>query len=461
MRSGEQLNLGLLGRPGWTGWGVTLAAVFLPVVALAGSDDWSQFRGPDGNGICIQGQVPVEWSNQRNLAWKVRIPGAGWSQPVIFGNSVFLTTAVSDHPSRPKNYENGTIDPHTVSGDKAPAPEVMMEWKVLAIDLQSGAQKWISTVVSGKPRYPIHPSNTYASETPAVDARGIYVWFGASGTAAALDHAGRLLWRREMGVFRQQQNLGGGSSLRLCQGLLYLQCFNEEQAFLICLDTREGREKWRISRDRPGTAWTTPLLWQNAGRLELIACGQKLITSHDPLTGRELWRGSGIEMPGPASLTADRNRLYFGFKSSGKKTKLYALNAGAEGDQSVAEGSKTFRCEAWALLGAAPGMASPVVTDDCVYVVNDGVVGCYDTASGREHFKARLPGFHCVVASPLVVGRQVIFLDESGSAAVLKAGSQFEILGRSKLDDTFWASPATAHDALVLRGVDYVYCIRE
>jgi outer membrane protein assembly factor BamB len=106
-------------------------------------------------------------------------------------------------------------------------------------------------------------------------------------------------------------------------------------------------------------------------------------------------------------------------------------------------------------------MASPVVADGCVYVVNEAVVGCYDAASGREHFKERLPGFRCAVASPTVVGRRVIFVDESGSAVVLKVGSTFEIVGRSKLDDTFWASPAAARDALVLRGVEYLYCIRD
>jgi outer membrane protein assembly factor BamB len=299
-----------------------LALASLPLAAQAGSDDWPQFRGPEGNGVGTNVQIPAEWSSDRQPAWKVRVPGSGWSQPVIVGNRIFLTTAVSDQPWRPKDYSSGAADPHTVSGGKAPAPDVTIEWKVLAIDLQNGDLKWASTVVSGKPKYPIHPSNTYASETPAADDRGVYAWFGATGTMAALDHTGHLLWRRELGVFRQQENLGTGSSPRLHQGLLYLQCFNEEQAFVVCLDARSGREKWRISRDQPGTAWTTPLVWANEGRIELILCGQTLITSHDPLTGRELWRGSGVQMPGPSSLAADRSRLYFGFRSPLKGTKL-------------------------------------------------------------------------------------------------------------------------------------------
>lgn len=444
----------------WFDRGAILVVCFFPAVALAASGDWPQFRGAEGNGLSPKSPIPAEWSNDRNLAWKIRIPGSGWSQPVILGNTIFVTTAISDLPSRPKDFSSGTSDPHTVSGSQVPAPDVKIQWKVLAVDFQSGNLKWDSTIASGKPKYPIHPSNTYASETPAVDARGVYAWFGASGTLAALNHAGPLLWRRELGVFRHQQNLGGGSSLRLHQGFLYIQCFNEEQAFLVCIDTQDGREKWRMKRDQPGTAWTTPLLWQNHNRTELIVCGQNLISSHDPLTGLELWRGTGFEMAGPSSVTADRSHLYFGFSSSSKKNKLYALNAGAEGDQSVAQGLKAFQCEAWSLLGAAPSMASPVVVEGCVYVINQATLICCDAASGKEHYKERLPGFHCSVASPLAVGNQVVFVDESGGMVVLKTGSKFEIVGQSKLEDRFWASPAAAQGALVLRGVDYLYCIR-
>jgi outer membrane protein assembly factor BamB len=431
------------------------------LVAAARPDDWPQFRGPLGNGVSANAQVPVEWSNQKHLAWKLRIPGAGWSQPVIVGNLIFLTAAVSGQPWRPKDYASGTADPHTVSGDKVLAPDMDLEWKVLAVDLPSGAIKWATTVVSGKPKYPIHPSNTYASETPVADKRGVYAWFGACGTMAALDHAGHLFWRRQLGVFRQQNNLGTGSSPRLYQGLLYIQCFNEEQAFVACLDAKDGREKWRITREKPETAWTTPLVWHNERRAELIVYGQKLMTSHQPLTGQEIWRASGVEMPGPSSLAADGRRVYFGFRSSVKRTSLYALAAGADGDQSVTNGLSAFKCEAWAVAGAAPGMASPVAADGCVYVLNDAVLSCYDAASGKEHFKERLPGFRCAVASPVVAGHKLVAVDESGSAVVLKTGPKFDLLGRSKLDDAFWASPAVTRDALVLRGVDCLYCIRE
>jgi outer membrane protein assembly factor BamB len=452
---------GLSVLAGLNRWAATAVLLISAAMTQAASGDWPQFRGSDGNGISVKGRVPTEWSADHNLAWKTRLPGSGWSQPTVFGERIFVTTAVSDHPSRPKNYEGGIADPHTVSGGKASAPDVSIDWKVVALNLRNGSVDWSFTAASGKPKYPIHPSNTYASETPAADDRGIYAWFGAVGTVAALDHTGHLRWRRELGVFRQQENLGTASSLRLYKGLLFVQCFSEEQAFVVGLNTSDGSERWRINRTLAGTAWTTPFLWFNQHRVELIVCGQKLITSHDPMTGRELWRGLGDDMSGPSSPTGDQSRLYFGFKSTLKKTKLYALHASADGDQSVVEGANTFRCEAWSVTGVAPGMASPVVADGCVYVINDATVGCFDAASGQAHYKQRLPGFHCVVASPVAVGSHVIFLDESGAAVTIRTGAMFDLLGKSKLDDTFWASPTVAHDALILRGVDFIYCVRE
>lgn len=437
-----------------------LLGIGLALAASTLADDWPQFRGPDGNGVSAHGRIPSEWSSTNHLAWRVPVPGSGWSQPVTVGNQVFLTTAVGGPPARPSDYASGVSDPYTAAGETAPAPDTLVEWKVLALDLRSGARQWERTVVSARPRYPVHPSNTYASETPAADSQAVYAWFGAAGTLAALDHDGSLRWRRELGVFRQQGNFGTGSSLRLYRGRLYVQCFSEEKALLVCLGTHNGRTLWQLDRPSPGTAWCTPLVWHNRQRTELVVYGQKLMTSQDPLHGRELWRASGIDMPGPSSCAADDRHLFFGFASPLKRTSLYALEAGAKGDQSLAGTTKTFACETWSVPGAASGVASPVVAAGCLYVARDAFVGCYDVATGREHFRERLPGFRCVVASPVAVGPKVLVVDESGLAVVLEAGPQFAVAGHAKLDDTFWASPAVARGALLLRGMNHLYCLR-
>jgi outer membrane protein assembly factor BamB len=422
--------------------------------------DWSQFRGPSGTGVGEDAAIPLEWSKDKHLAWKTAIPGVGWSQPVTIGSLVFITSALSDKPQRPVDYTNGIADPYTLTGAKAPAPELMVHWKVFALDLQTGAIQWEREAASGKPKYPIHPSNTYASETPVADGRGVYAWFGVTGVMVAFDHAGHRLWQKQLGMFRQQNNYGTASSPRLSEGLIYLQCFNEEQAVLVCLDGRDGQEKWRLARPVAGTAWNTPLIWRNAHRTELVVCAQKLMTSHDPLTGREYWRASGFDMPMIPSLSADAQRLYFGYLSPTAGGPLYALAAGAEGEQRNNQGNKTFLTEAWKAADAAPGMPSPLATAGCVYVLNDNVLKCLDAATGNEHFKKRLPGFRTVVASPIAVGNRIVILDEVGHAVVIQAGPNFQILGQSRLEDRFWGSPATANGALLLRGLEYLYCIR-
>ena len=434
--------------------------VFLVSFTVGHAGDWPQFRGPSGTGVAQDGSIPLEWSKDKRLAWKTAIPGVGWSQPVTFGSLVFLTSALSDKPQRPPDYESGTSDPYTLSGAKAPAPQLIIHWKVFTLDLQNGAIQWERSAASGKPKYPVHPSNTYASETPAVDARGVYAWFGAPGIIVAFDHAGQRLWQRQLGVFRQQNKVGTASSLRLFEGLIYLQCFNEEQAVLFCLDAKDGQEKWRLARQTAGTAWNTPLIWRNARRTEFVVCAQKLMTSHDPLTGNEYWRASGPDMPVIPSLSADAKHLYFGYRSPTAGGPLFALNAGARGDQGLSQGDRTFLTQAWKAPDAAPGMPSPLAISGCVYVLNGNVLSCLDAATGKEHYKTRLPGFRTVVASPIACGDRILILDESGHAVVLQAGPKFQILGQSRLEDRFWASPASANGTLLLRGLQCLYCIR-
>jgi hypothetical protein len=213
---------------------------------------------------------------------------------VIIGNLVFVTSAITDRPRQPKDYASGTADPYTISGGSAPPPEGSVDWRVFALELRTGVMRWQRSVASGKSRYPIHPSSTYANETPAADERAVYVFFGAIGMLAGFDHEGQMLWRRELGVYRQQNNTGAASSPRLFGELLYLQCFNEEQAFLVCLEAKSGRERWRSVRDEVGTSWSTPLIWHNECRTELLASGPKLMTRrwHAPRS-RTLTRACG------------------------------------------------------------------------------------------------------------------------------------------------------------------------
>lgn len=439
-----------------------LGLVVTASLADPAAAEWPQFRGPKGNGTAAPATIPLEWSETKNIAWKIPLPGAGWSQPVVFNGRIFVTSAVSDPPIRPKDFSAGAKDPSSIPGlTKRKAPDVTIDWRVIALDLQTGKTLWNQAALTGKPKYAIHPSNTYATETPAVDAHGVYAYFGATGTVAAFDREGQPLWKRELEASPTLQSLGTGSSPALFEGKLFIQSFHEERAFLVCLDTRTGGEKWRVTRDKAATSWSTPLVWRTPTRVEVVASGGQLMTGHDPETGKELWRVTGINVPGASSLTADRDRVYFGYRSPFGTTPLYALRAGATGDQTPAAGEKAIKSEAWSRAGAAPGMPSPVAAGGYVYTLNDNVLNCVDAATGEVKYKERLPNLRSIAASPVAVGDKVIVLDENGKAVVLKAGPTLDLLGRGQLDDTFWASPALTGGTLLFRGIDHLYCIRQ
>lgn len=424
------------------------------------ASDWPQFRGPLGNGTSNDARLPDEWSERTNLAWKIDVPGAGWSQPIIANGTVFLTAAVSTPPLRPKGYTAGADDPHTTTGSKTPAPDITLEWKLWAVDESSGRIMWERTVATGKPRYSAHPSNTYASETPAGDRERVCMFFGSAGIAAAFDHEGELLWKRSLGVFRMQENYGTGSSPRLHSGLLYIQCFSDEQAFLVCLEASNGSEKWRVARPRPGSCWNTPLLWQAAGGPDLVVCGQKLMTGHDPMSGAERWRLEGLDMPAMTSACVDEMRLYFGCRDPFKGGPLRAFSRVPGGLNNSPDAAPMMVRESWSAPGSAPGMPSPVAGNGFVFAVHDNFLACHATDTGRQLYKERLPGLGAVIASPIIAGDKLLVLGESGDALVLRAGARFELLGQSKLDGLFWASPAASSKSLILRSADHLYCIR-
>ncbi|HEX6884422.1 MAG TPA: PQQ-binding-like beta-propeller repeat protein [Planctomycetota bacterium] len=431
-----------------------LLASTLPLV-----QDWPQYRGPDGTGVAPAAEVPMQWSATENLAWKVALPGQGWSQPVVVGGTVYVTTAVGEGLEPVLGMEAGIADPRTNAAGKV--PDVTLDWRVIALDLATGKERWSASAAKGKPQYPIHPSNTWASETPVAHAGGVVAFFGATGTLAAFDPAGKPLWKAELGAHPVANGFGTGASPAIHAGKVFVQCFNDDAAFLVAFDAKSGKELWRVQHPEPGTSWASPLTWHTGQRVELVASRDKLLTSHDPASGKELWRIVGVTGPSMCSFAADPERLYFGQRSPMGSPPLYALAAGGAGDLSPAKGSADVKGQAWAMKNASPSMSTPVAAEGLFYLVNENLLTCRDAASGEELYEERLEGLVTVAASPLVVGGHVLLLDEEGEAVLVPLGPEFEIAGRGKLDDLFWATPAVAGDALLLRGVAGLYCVRK
>jgi outer membrane protein assembly factor BamB len=433
--------------------------VCTPISGGSGGSDWPQFRGPSGTGAVPAADIPLEWGASKNVAWKVALPGQGWSQAVVVGGTVYLTTAVGEGLETPMGMAAGIADPRTQKAGSV--PDATIDWRVIALDLASGKERWSQSVVQAKPKFPIHPSNTWATETPVADAGGVVAFFGATGTLAAFDPSGKALWKAELGAYPTMQGYGTGSSPAIHDGKVFVQCFNDEKAFVACFDAKSGKELWRVQRESAGTTWASPLVWRNEKRVELVCSGPKLITSHDLSSGKELWKLAGLEGPSMCSFGADAERLYFGQASPMGSPPLYALTAGGAGDLSPATGSTEPRSQAWAQKAAGPTMPSPVAADGLLYVVNDNLLTCRDASTGEQLYKERVGDLVTVAASPIVAGDKLLLLDEEGRAALVQVGPEFEIVGRGKLDDVFWTTPSVAGDALLIRGLAGLYCVRK
>lgn len=437
-----------------------VACLCLWSARLTSADDWPQFRGPKGDGSLASVRHPLEWSADQNVAWKAVVPGSGWSSPIVVGGRVFVTSAVSEGELKPKNMQEGARDARSlpIPGFVKPL-DVMLRYQVHCLDLATGEITWSRVVVEDKPKIAIHPSNTFATESPAADEERVYAFFGTVGVLAAFDWSGNLVWEKRLDVYPVTFGFGTGSSLALADGRLFLQRDNDEKSSLTAFDAKTGQEIWKVDRESK-TSWSTPFVWKNRSRTELIACGSGSVLSQDPATGEEIWRLERITSSFSASPTANEDYVFFGSSGPLSSSPLYAVKAGAVGNITLERGKKSNEYVAWYRTGSGPGMASPVVYGDLLYVPAEGILKVFEVATGEPVYRQRVPGAKIFVASPWAADGKIFFLDEEGKTFVLKAGRTFELLGTNTIADTFWSSPAIAGPEVLLRGVHGLYCIR-
>jgi outer membrane protein assembly factor BamB len=441
------------------------AAITCGAISGVVQADWPQFRGPNGRNNTETATPPTEWSQDKNLAWTAKIPGSGWAAPVVVGQMVFVSTAVTDPPIIPKDMMKGVMDPLSrpdpnAKGPKA-GPDIKIDWQVICLDLASGQQKWAKTAANGKPQYSIHPSNSFATETPCADAERVYAFFGQAGVVIAYDHAGKEVWKKDVGTFPGNADLGLGASPALHNGKLFIPLLNEKKATVLCLDAKTGNEDWKAEREKPGTSWATPFIWANSARTELVICGKGMVTGHDLKDGKELWRMTNIDSSFSSSPAATQDIIVFGNGGPGSKSPLIAVKAGANGDISLKEKETANDYIAYFKLGSAPGMSSPVTVNDYLYVPGQGTLACYEIKTGKQVFKETLKGARMIASSPVVADGKMYITEESGKTIVVKAGTEFEVLHTNNLDDLIWSSPAIAGDRLLIRGVKGLYCLKK
>jgi outer membrane protein assembly factor BamB len=391
--------------------------------AQSAVSDWPEFRGPGGQGHSPERGLPLQWGEGKNVAWKTRIAGLGWSTPVVAGGRVWLTTAI----------EQRGVSLRVLAFDVATGLEVV---NVEAFNIPSSRRE-------------INPKNSWASPTPVIDGDRIYVHFGADGTAA-LTTSGEIVWKAR---FEHQSQHGAGGSPIVYRDLLILNCDGSDAAFVVALDKHTGKVKWKTNRGIPADqAYTTPLVIHAADRDQLISVGAFRARAYDPLTGREIWRvryDDGFSnVPRPVFA---HGLVYIatGFQ----QPSLLAVRPDGTGDV-------TRTHIAWVLKRGAPLTPSPIIVGDELYVVTDGgIASCVDARSGAVIWQQRLGGTYS--ASPVFADGRIYFLAEQGVTTVIAPGREFRKLAANTLDGGLLASMAISGGSFFLRTDSHLYKVVE
>jgi len=419
------------------------------------SRDWPQFRGSSA-GVAEDSILPTAWSTVKNVVYTVEIPGRAWSSPVVWGDRIFVTSAVSEGDAeKPKK---GLY----LGGDRDTASDKSHRWMVYCIDFNSGNVLWEKLAHKGVPKHPLHIKNTYASETPVTDGERIYAYFGNVGLFC-YDMDGNELWSKRWGSFKICYNWGTAASPVLYQGRLFIVNDNEEQSFLIALDKKTGKQIWRVDRDEKSN-WATPYVWENKLRTELVTSGKNKVRSYD-LDGRLLWEVGGMSSIVIPTPFAKQGLLYIGSGYVGdRKRPIYAIRPGAEGDITLKEGEHRNKYIAWWQAKAGPYNPSPIVYGDYLYVLYDrGYFSCYDARTGNEVYSRQriAAGATAFTSSPWANKGKIFCLSEDGDTFVIQAGPEFKVLGCNKLDEMCMATPAALRGSLIIRTISKLYRIQE
>jgi outer membrane protein assembly factor BamB len=438
---------------------VMAATVSLLMAAAAGAQNWPQFRGPGAAGIAEGKPLPVTWNVEKNenVLWQTEIPGLGHSSPVVWGDRVFLTTAISSDPKAGLR--------HGLYGDVEPSNDLSPHtWKVYALDRRTGKIIWEQVAHQGAPRTKRHPKSSQATPTPATDGKHVAVSFGSEGLYV-YHWNGKLAWKKDLGAlnagwfFDPDYEWGFGSSPIIYKNMVILQCDIQKDSFIAAWDLKTGKEVWRTMRDEI-PSWGTPTVVEAGGRAELVANASKFIRGYDALSGKELWRlgpNSEITTPTPFAWQS----LIFVTNGYAPIQPIYAVRAGASGDISLKGDATSSDSIAWSVKRGGPYTPTPIVYDGVLYVVsNQGILTAYDAKSGQRIFQERLGKAGVPVSSSSVAGDgKIYFSGEDGEVFVVKAGRQFELLAKNPVGGVMLATPAISDGVIFLRTTQRVIAV--
>ena len=447
-------------RSAYTATVSSTAALLLLVSSLdaqqgraPGADSWGHWRGPSQTGVAA-GAAPVRWSDTSNVAWKVEIPGRGHSSPVIWGDRIFVTTAV---PTGRKAEPSAAADRGGRRSDTGAGAREEHRFDVLALDRATGKTLWRQTAVTAAPHEGYHATyGSFASNSPTTDGQRLYVSFGSRGLFA-YDMSGKPLWQRDFKIqMRMFQEFGEGVGPVLDEGRLIVLFDHEGDGFLAMLDAATGREVWRTPRT-DGTNWAAPLVVRQDGRKQIVVNSPRKIRGYDYESGKQIWEttGLGLNTIPRAVQQGDSVLVMSGFINPA----LFAIRLGREGDLAGTDAIK------W--RAANRGLAytsSPVLHEGKLYFVTDnGMASSIDAETGMPVYQqVRLPKPYAIKASPVAAGGLLYFPTEDGDVVVARIGSTLDVIATNTLtDQSFVASPAIAGGDIFLRSRTHLFRIHE
>jgi outer membrane protein assembly factor BamB len=438
------------------------AAVPIPdalVSNLVAAGHWPSFRGPFASGVADSQNLPEQWdgTKNQNVKWKRAISGLAHSSPIVWGDKLFITTAVSSQG-------DATFRPGLYGDGDASADRSSHRWLVLCLNTRNGEVLWERVAHEGVPRDKRHVKATYANSTPATDGKRIVAFFGSEGLFA-YNLSGTLLWKKELGRLdagaydTPSYEWGTASSPILYRDTVIVQCDVQKGSFITALDADTGKTRWLTER-KELPSWGTPTVYADAERPELVTNGSNFIRGYDPASGRELWRlGGSSKITAPTPIFAQG--LIVVASGRAPERPIFAIRAGAEGDITLPQGEITNRFMSWSKVRKGPYMPTPLIYKGRLYVVNNqGLFDCYELISGREIFSERIQhrgsGFS---ASPVAADDRLYIAGEDGDVFVYEAGMECNLLAKNPMGEPLMATPALSRGMLFIRGQRHLFAV--
>jgi outer membrane protein assembly factor BamB len=410
--------------------------LLLAVPLIAADDDWTNYRGPNRDGVA-RGDVPLEFGGTKNLAWKTRIPGRGHSSPIVWGNKIFLTTAIA----------TGAADEY------APNPKKEHRLVVMCLDRITGKVLWERNVKTVTPPdgYQV-PYGSYASNIPTTDGKRLYIFWESRGMVV-YDLDGKLEWQKDFPQMRKRGEFGEGTPTVVDGDTIYLKFDQEENSYMVALDKNTGKELWRTERAEP-SSWSPPLIVTHNGKKQVITTGTK-VRSQDPATGKLIWEAAGLGLNAIPAPVAANGVVYAmtGFRNP----NLLAIKMDREGDLTGTDAIL------WTNNRGNSYTPAPVLHNDILYFISDtAMVSAFKASTGTALYQQqRLPAAYSMKASPIAVNGKLYFMTEQGDVVVTKMGEKFEVLATNKVsDEMFIATPAVAGNTLYVRGSNTLYAFK-